>query len=402
MLLPRTVTDGFASRTPEEQSGAYSEQLVAADQVPSMSRLALFMPSLAGGGAERVMLTLAKGFLDRGYGVDLVVVTAEGPLLKDVPTGVHLIELRSKRVLSSVFRLAQYLRRERPAALLATITNANAVAVVARWLSGQETRVVIRQAYHLTRGLELESFSVIEAMLERLLVRWCYPRADLIVAVSKGVAADLQTRSYLRGTAIQVAPNPVVTSELRRLAEMDVDHPWFQTGAPPVILGVGRLTVAKRFDVLIRAFAQLRPRTNARLVILGEGEQRQSLENLVQQLGVADAVSLPGFVSNPFPAMAKSKVFVLSSAFEGLPGVLIQALACGTAVVATDCDSGPHEILEGGRFGRLVPVGDVESLAEAIHAALCDPVSPSQEACFPYTDSSSVDAYLQLLHQRSN
>jgi glycosyltransferase involved in cell wall biosynthesis len=360
------------------------------------------MPTLAGGGAERVMLTLARGFLQRGHSVDLIVVKAEGPLLADVPPGVQLVELRSRRVLYSIFRLAQYLRRERPAALLATLTNANAAAVIARWLSGQSTRVVIRQAYHLTRGLEIEKFTVLEAALERLLVRWCYPWADRVVAVSAGVAVDLQTRPYLRRTSIHVAPNPVVTSELRRLVDMDIDHPWFHTGAPPVVLAVGRLTVAKQFDVLIRAFAQLRQRTNARLVILGEGEERQSLEGLVRQLGIADAVSLPGFVSNPFPAMAKSKVFVLSSAFEGLPGVLIQALACGTKVVATDCESGPREILDGGRFGRLVPVGNVDALADAIEAAIADPVAPPQEACLPYTESSSVEAYLNLLYPSSH
>jgi glycosyltransferase involved in cell wall biosynthesis len=360
------------------------------------------MPTLAGGGAERVMLTLARGFLQRGHDVDIVVVRAEGALAAEVPPGVRLIELRNRRVLFSVFRLAQYIRRERPATVLATLTNANAVAVMARWMSRQSTRVVLRQAYHLTRGLQIENFTVVEGILERLLVRWCFPRADLIVAVSKGVAADLQGRSYMRRTSIHVAPNPVVTSELSRLADMEVDHPWFQPGAPPVVLAVGRLTVAKRFDILIRAFAQVAQRTNARLVILGEGEERQSLEALVQQLGIADAAWLPGFVGNPFPAMAKSKVFVLSSAFEGLPGVLIQALACGTAVVATDCDSGPREILDEGRFGRLVPVGNVEALADAIQDALSGRVCPAPEACLPYTEASSVDAYLQLLLQSAN
>jgi glycosyltransferase involved in cell wall biosynthesis len=401
MLLPPTAADPAAART-FSRSGEASDRFVSSRPTPAAPRLALFIPSLAGGGAERVMLTLAKGFCQRGHSVDLIVVRAEGPLLNEVPPGVRLIDLGSPRVLSSVFRLARYLKRERPATLLATITNANAAAVIARWLSGQPTRVVIRQAYHLTRGLEIENFTRLEVTLERLLVRWCYPRADLIIAVSKGVAADLQTRSYMRRAAIRVAPNPVVTNELRPLADAQADHPWFRAGEPPVIIGVGRLNVAKQFDVLIRAFAQLRRRTDARLMILGEGEERQTLEQLVQQLGVADAVSLPGFVSNPFPAMAKARVFVLSSAFEGLPGVLIQALACGTTVVATDCDSGPREVLQGGRFGRLVPVGDVDALADAIDAALADPVGCSEDAWLPYTESRSVDAYLHLLSPLSN
>ena len=403
MLFRRAVVGRFPVHKPARPSRESSERLTSAEPKPSVSRLALFMPTLAGGGAERVMLTLAKGFFQRGYRVDVIVVRAEGPLLAEVPPGVRLIELRNKRVLSSVFRLAQYLRSERPTTLLATITNANAAAVIARWLSGQSTRVVIRQAYHLTRGLEIEKLSVVEAMLERQLVRWFYPRADLIVAVSKGVAADLQRRSYMRRTAIQVAPNPVVTGELQRLAAMPLDHPWFAPGTPPVVLGVGRLTRQKQFDLLIRAFAKVQQHATAvRLLILGEGEERENLEGLVRQLGLAEVVSLPGFAGNPFATMAQSKVFVLSSAFEGLPGVLIQALACGTAVVATDCDSGPREILDNGRFGRLVPVGDVDALAEAIHAAVCDRVGAAPDASRPYSESASVDAYLRLLQPHAN
>ena len=359
-------------------------------------RIALLLPTLAGGGAESVMLTLADGFLQRGYAVDLVVVAAKGSFSGSVPPGVRLVELGSGRVVYSVFRLVRYLRRERPVAILSTLNTANAVAVLARWLSRQSTRVVIRQALHLSR--ELENASRPSAFLERVLVRWLYPRADAIVAVSKGVAQDLLNRRYLRRTSVEVVPNPIVTRQLRQLANEPVGDDWFACGAAPVVLGVGRLDRQKRFDVLIRAFAQVRKRIDARLLILGEGDERAALQTLVGELGLSGVARLPGFVGNPFSVMARSSVFVLSSAYEGLPGVLIQALACGTAVVATDCDSGPREILQGGRFGRLVPVDDVAAMADAIWATLADPNrSRATEAFLPYTESASVHAYVRLL-----
>jgi glycosyltransferase involved in cell wall biosynthesis len=362
----------------------------------SGGRIALFLPTLAGGGAERVMLTLAKGLRDRGFEVDVVVVTAQGPFVSDVPSNVRLIELRTRRVMYSVFRLAAYLKHERPAALLATLNTANAVAVMARWLSRQPTRIVIRQADHLTRGLE--SITGSTAIVERALVRWCYPHADAVVAVSQGVAEDLSKRPYMRGAIIRVVPNPIVTDELQRLIDAPLDDDWFLPGAPPVILGVGRLTRQKRFDVLIRAFAAVRERMDARLLILGEGEERELLEAQVGALGLGGTVRLPGFVGNPFPAMSRAGVFVLSSAFEGSPGALIQALACGTPVVATDCDSGPREILQGGRFGRLIPVDDAGAMAEAICATLrTQNGACATDAYLPYTERASVYAYTRVL-----
>jgi glycosyltransferase involved in cell wall biosynthesis len=343
------------------------------------------------------MLTLAKGFVDRGHSVDVVVVSAVGSLRNSVPQGARLIELGGRRVVYSVFKLRRYLRRERPAALLSTLNTANAVAVLARSISGQSTRVVIRQALNLSK--DLTNAALGSALLEGLGVRWLYPRADAIAAVSRGVADDLLQRRYMRCTPIEVVPNPIVTNELRELANAPVEDDWLASGAVPVVLGVGRLNRQKRFDVLIRAFAQVRTRVDSRLLILGEGEERGGLEELVRGLGLQEVVRLPGFAANPFPAMARSSVFVLSSDFEGLPGVLIQALACGTAVVATDCDSGPSEILQGGRFGRLVPVNDVAAMADAISATLRNPCRGDvTEACLPYTESASVHAYARLLH----
>jgi glycosyltransferase involved in cell wall biosynthesis len=256
------------------------------------------------------------------------------------------------------------------------------------------TRIAIRQADHLSRGLEKGS----NAKLLKSLLRWSYRHADAVVAVSTGVADDLQRRLGIPRSRIHVVPNPVVTGNLTYLANQSVDHEWFATGSQPVVIGVGRLTRQKRFDLLIEAFARLSERCKARLVILGEGEERSRLDALIRKHHLEQDALLAGFVQNPFAYLARAHVFVLSSDWEGLPGALIQALACGTPVVATDCDSGPREILQGGRFGRLVPVGDVAALAEAIHEVVSRPrVPPSPEGCLPYTESVGVDAYLRIL-----
>jgi glycosyltransferase involved in cell wall biosynthesis len=216
--------------------------------------------------------------------------------------------------------------------------------------------------------------------------------------VSEGVKDDLARAGRLSLEQIRVVPNPVVTSELFEMAAVPIDHPWFVEGAPPVILGIGRLTTQKDFGTLIRAFAEVRGQREARLMILGEGSERPALERLARELGVRDDVVLPGFVDNPFAFLKRAALFVLSSTYEGLPGVLIQALACGTPVVSTDCDSGPREILDGGRLGILVPVGDLDALANGIREALDHPRTRTPaDVLGRFTDAAAVDAYLRVL-----
>jgi glycosyltransferase involved in cell wall biosynthesis len=225
-----------------------------------------------------------------------------------------------------------------------------------------------------------------------------YPWADAVVAGSKGLAKDVALVTRVPLQRIRVAPNPVVTDELFHMAREPVDHPWFAPGEDPVVLSAGRLTRAKDFPVLIRAFSRVYASRRCRLMVLGEGEERGALEALIDDLGLKQCVSLPGFVRNPFAYMRRAAVFVLSSAWEGLPGALIQALACGVPVVATDCENGPREILQDGRFGRLVPVGDVPALANAILAAVDGPRPIiTQEAWSPFSQDAGVDAYLRII-----
>jgi glycosyltransferase involved in cell wall biosynthesis len=230
------------------------------------------------------------------------------------------------------------------------------------------------------------------------MLRIFYPWAASVVAVSRGVADDLARVSGLPRESVGVIYNPVITPTMLALAREAPSHPWLAPGQPPVILGVGRLARQKDFLTLVRAFAELRRHRAVRLIILGEGEDRPALEGLARELGVAEDVALPGFQDNALAYMAGSALFVLSSAWEGLPTVLIEALAAGTRVVSTDCPSGPREILQEGRLGALVPVGNAAALATAMLEALDRPSgSVTLDALTPFTRDAAVDHYLRLI-----
>lgn len=357
-------------------------------------RLALFLPSLRGGGAERMMVQLANGFVERGYFVDLVLAKAEGPYLAEVRPDVQIVDLGCRRVLQSLPGLMRYLRRARPHALLSALNHANVIACLAHRLARVSTRLVISERNTLSVSRPQNA----RGRLVPWFMRWTYPWADAVVAVSRGVADDLVRTIGISAERVQVIYNPVVDDDLLAKPKEPLDHPWFTDGAPPVVLGVGRITEQKDFQTLIRAFARVRAERPARLLILGEGELRPQLEALVHELGLQDDVALPGFVANPFPYMARAAVFVLSSRWEGLPTVLIEAMACGCPVVSTDCPSGPREILEDGRWGRLVPVGDVETLAEAIAATLDAKNHPDvARRAQDFSVDRAVEGYLRVL-----
>jgi glycosyltransferase involved in cell wall biosynthesis len=361
--------------------------------------IALYLPTLCGGGAERVMVTLANGFADQGMQVDLVLAKAEGPYLADVSPSVRVVDLGASRVLASLPGLVRYLRRERPAALLSAMGHANLVAVAARWLSRAPTRLVVSE--HANFSLARQHTNTLFAYAMAPLMRWAYPHADGVVAVSGGVAEDLARAIGLLRERITVVHNPVMTATLLDQAAAHFDHSWFGADAPPVVLGVGRLTAQKDFPLMIRAFAKVRAQRPCRLVILGEGELRGELESLVAEMGLSADVALPGFADNPFAWMRQASLFVLSSTFEGFGNVLVEAMACGTPVVSTDCPSGPAEILENGRWGRLVPVGDVDALADAMLVTLAETTHTNVATrAQDFGVERAVAGYLEvLLHQ---
>ncbi len=330
----------------------------------SNPHIAFFIGSFGGGGIERITAHLAHGFVKAGVKIDLVLNRAESPHLWRMPSETRIIDLKQPRLSMSLPGLVQYLRRERPLALLAADHYLNELALLAGRIAGVSTRIIVAEHNQLSQTTR--NGGQLKARLAPLFARCLYPWADGIVAVSHGVASDLAHIASLPLERVQTIYNPVITPDILASAQEPLDHPWFSTQDIPVLLGVGKLEAQKDFPNLIRAFAKVRQVRPAKLVILGWGPDRPQLEALIQELGLQEDVDLPGYIQNPYAFMARSSVFVLSSAWEGLPTVLIEAMSLGTPVVSTDCESGPSEILAGGKYGYLTPVGDSTALAEAI------------------------------------
>jgi len=359
------------------------------------TRIAIFAPSMAGGGAERGAVKLAEGLVRRGFDVDLVLATAEGPRLGEIPTDVRVVDLGARRVAGSLPALVRYLRREKPQGLASVLDHANIVALWARKLGRYSGRVVVIEQNTLSEAAR-NGKSRRDRMMPRL-VRRFYPWADYVVGVSEGVTEDLAQFVRLPAEKLRVISNPIVAPDIGELARAPVDHAWFEGGVP-VFVAAGRLRPQKDFPTLLRAFSHVRAKRPVRLLILGEGPERERLEALARELDLTDDVSLPGATANPYAYMARSTAFILSSRWEGLPTVLIEAMSCGAPVIATDCPSGPREILADGRYGALVPVGDVHALAAAMDDALDGKLArPPVESWRRYAIDAVVDEYVPLL-----
>ena len=360
-------------------------------------RVALVFSSLRGAGVQRVAVTLAEGFLGRGLRVDLVIVNAHGELRPVVPQAARVIDLGARRAVYALPALVRYLRRERPDAVLVSQTHINLVTLAAAALARVGSRVVVSE--HVALDAVLRHAATWKERLFPLCARLFYPRADGVVAVCHATAARFAAATGLAPGRLTVIYNPVVTPELLAQAAAPVDHPWFADGEPPVILSVGRLTRQKDHETLLRAFALVRARVPCRLLILGEGEERQNLDTLIDQLGLRSDAQLQGFALNPHAYMARARLFVLSSRWEGLANVLVEAMACGVPVVSTDCPSGPAEVLQDGACGRLAAVGDPQSLAEAmLHTLRCPPAASLLQArAQQFSADLAVERYLQVL-----
>lgn len=361
----------------------------------SMKRIAFFIPALYGGGAERVTVNLLKGLAGKNICIDLVMSNAEGPYLEQVPKYVRIVDLQAGRVIKSVLPLTKYLRIYKPYALVSHLSHANVIAISAVKLARTKTKLIVVEHDPVSQA----RFKLLRSYFVPPLMRLLYPLADVVVAVSQGLANNLNKEFTLSENKVKVIYNPVVDEELIRKAKTSIEHPWFQKESYPVFLAVGRLTLQKDFSNLIQAFSILRKSRPARLVILGEGEARTELELLAAKLGVAVDVSLPGFVENPYAYMYNASAFVLSSQWEALPTVLIEAMACGCPVIATDCPFGPREILEGEKYGYLVPTADPQALSIAMLNVLDDPLNREKliQRTQDFSVERSVFKYLQAL-----
>lgn len=327
--------------------------------------LAVLVSELGKGGMGKMRIQLVNALVELGLEVDLLFAKEHSAYSTSaLDPRVRIVRLATTNALSGVPRLAAYLRRHRPRALLTQRVRVNVLAHRARALARVTTRVYATINSHISRAVDNYPPSQRQRTLGR--IRRYFPRNDRLIAISRGVAADIGELTGCPPEQVAVAPNPVIRPDLEELAAEPVAHPWFQPGQPPVVLGVGRLTTQKDFPTLVRAFARFRQAHEARLVILGKGPHREAIADAASRADIEADFDLPGFVANPYAYMARSRMFVLSSAWEGFGNVLAEAMAVGVPVVATDCPSGPSEILEGGEWGPLVPVGDAPALAEAM------------------------------------
>lgn len=360
-------------------------------------RIALFHPCLIHGGIQRVFVNLARGFLDRGHEVDLVQASPGGDFRSEVPPGVRLIDLNQRRALTSVLPLARYLRRKRPSVLISGAIQTNIAAVCATRLVHPRPLLVLTE--HNIVSVITTDAPMWRTRVTPTFIRMFYPRADRIVAVSQGAAIDLARMMNAPAEKISVIYNPILSDEFWQRARSPLEDVAFLQDNRPVILAVGRLHYHKDYPTLLRAFARVRNKIDARLVFLGSGEELGRLQALSRELKINAAVQFRGDVPNPLPYMRAANVLALSSVVEALPTVLIEALAVGLPIVATDCATGPREILADGKFGTLVPVGGDAQLAEAVLLALRQTSKPSAppEALVRFEQNRAVDQYLALI-----
>lgn len=342
------------------------------DRQSAVPRLAIFLPSLEGGGAERVYTDLANHFVASGVPVDMVLIWPRGRYLAELDARIRLIDLGVGSRAQAIPALARYLRRESPEVLLSAMDIANVVALLAHRLSRRRVRVVV--SCHVNQSLQARHGGQLHDRALPWLTRLLYPGADRIVAVSHGVADDLAKLLKRPIERIDVIYNPIAVDAVRAQAAEKIGHPWLCEGEPPVLLSVGRLIPQKDYPTLFRAVAKVRQNRAVRLIVLGEGPERAALEQLAGQIGISEILAMPGFVDNPFAFMRQARLFVLSSRWEGFGLVILEALACGCPVFSTDCPSGPAEILERGEYGKLAPVGDVDAMARGIEECLDAPV----------------------------
>ena len=366
-----------------------------------LPKIAFFTPAPTYGGAQRVTINIANSLAARGHDIELVVGNLHGEFADDINDAVETIDLEIPRVpglgiLAGIQHLRSYLKSTRPRILFSSRTHTNIAAISAARLT--DVDVYVAATEHSDYG-QVEDF---KGKLTTALAAQTYRFADDIVAVSRGVAKSVVQNTPVSTEGTTVLHNPVDIEDVQATAKEDPGHEWLTNPTLETVVSVGRLRKQKDVATLLRAIATLKEtRPEVRLIVVGKGPKREQLESLAASLGIRDSVSFEGYVENPYAYMHSSSVFALSSRYEGLPTVLIEALACGSSIVSTDCPHGPREVLVDGEYGWLTPVGDHEALAATINDALENPTpaAKSRERAEDFSMDAGADRYERYARQ---
>lgn len=323
------------------------------------------------GGIGRGIVNLASEFISLGYRVHVVTDTLESPYFDYLHNEVGIFHLKTSHTIGGLPYFGAYLFRNRPDILVTPVVRHTILALRSKIMTGTSTKIYA--GIHSTYSRAFQLLNAKKRSRRIKLLKKYYPLCEAVITVSKGVAEDFRILTGISPDRLITIHNPMTTDEISVLAREEVDHPWFGKDSPPVLLGVGRLTLAKNFPLFMEAFDIVRSKIPCRLMILGDGDLRETLEIRAASSLYRHDISLPGHKNNPFAFMSKAAVFVLSSSWEGFGNVLVEAMATGTPVVSTDCPHGPREILADGEYGPLVPPDNAEELAAAILDLLLNP-----------------------------
>ncbi|MCB9991209.1 MAG: glycosyltransferase [Rhodospirillales bacterium] len=360
--------------------------------------IAFFIPDFKGGGAQRMIVNMANEFARRDHNTTLLLLNRDGPYQDKVSHNVKITSFEKDRAFKAFFRLRRYLKENRPDVVISALFHVNVLLVLARLsLPGLNTKIIVTERNHFSMRVKNS-----DRALDKLfppLVFLLYRFADKVIGISKGVADDIRQSARLPEDKVDWIHNPVVTADTLEELKKTIKKPWFEHGTEPVIVTSGRLVPQKDYETLFRAMAELVKTRKARLLILGTGPLREKLGEFARDLNIREYIHFAGFVENPLPYMKKADLFVMSSHWEGFCNVIVEALLCGLPIVATDCPSGPAEILDNGTYGTLVPVGDYEALAAAMAAALDAGHDPKRQKrrAMDFTVEHICNQYLNVI-----
>lgn len=364
--------------------------------------IAIFVNSLGGGGAEKIAVMQANGILAKGYPVDLIVERNVGSYRAMLSPEVNIIDLASTSPFTILSKLCSYFRATPPRAIICHLEKTSLLAIVAGLFTGYRKIIPVLE-------VNLDSYVKIDHQLRRnflcFLLSIFYRLAPKMIAVSHGCKASLAPLVGSRKARdIVTVYNGFELEKLRTESHETITHPLLAQKNKPLFIAAGRFAAQKNFELLIRAFAEVRRTHDAGLIILGEGHLHDKLQNLINTLGLNKDVHLPGFQPNPLAWFSKCDAYIMSSDAEGLANVLIEAMISGTNLISTDCPSGPEEILNKGQYGVLVPVGDAPALAKAMQNLLdkTNPIQATQTEIQSYIDRTfsfdiMIDGYLAVV-----